>query len=109
MNLLDAQGRAVQLGETIGHGGEATVYGVKGQESCLAKIYDPEPRPNYALKLAWMVEHPPENPTVALHHPSLAWPGWAFGQFPAPAEGLLYGTHPQCCAALAGVQSTPEK
>ena len=40
----------------------------------IAKIYEPAPRPNYPAKLAWMLNHPPANPTAALGHPSLAWP-----------------------------------
>jgi serine/threonine protein kinase len=75
MNIFDAQRRPVQLGTSVGRGGEATVYRVLSpQGDRLAKIYEPQPRPNYPLKLAWMVEHPPENPTQNLHHPSLAWP-----------------------------------
>ena len=34
-----------------------------GQRHRLAKIYESEPRPNYAGKLEWMVSFPPENPT----------------------------------------------
>lgn len=75
MIVYDAQRRPVQLGEVIGHGGEATVYQVATQPGNLAKIYEPAPRPNYAGKLAWMVEHPPDNPTQSLGHSSLAWPG----------------------------------
>lgn len=79
MIVYTEQGRAVELGETIGHGGEAAVYRLDGQPGWLAKIYEPEPRPNYLAKLSWMIDHPPENPTGSLNHPSLAWP-----------EGLFY-------------------
>ena len=79
MNVYDSRGKPVQLGESIGKGGEATVYRMAGQPGRLAKIYEPEPRPNYAYKLDWMVNHPPENPTASLGHESLAWP-----------DGLLY-------------------
>ena len=75
MIVYDAQRKPVQLGQSIGHGGEATVYQVANQPGSLAKIYEPEPRSNYSGKLAWMVAHPPENPTQTLGHPSLAWPG----------------------------------
>ncbi len=78
MIVYTEQGRAVELGETIGHGGEATVYRLDGQPGWLAKIYDPEPRPNYLAKLRWMIDHPPENPTSSLNHPSLAWPNGLF-------------------------------
>lgn len=74
MIVYDGQGRPVSLGEDVGRGGEATVYRLKDGGSRLAKIYEPEPRPNYPLKLAWMVGHPPVNPTETIGHPSLAWP-----------------------------------
>lgn len=74
MIVYDAQRKPVALGASVGHGGEATVYRVEKQPGWLAKIYEPEPRPNYPGKLAWMVSHPPENPTSKLEHASLAWP-----------------------------------
>ena len=74
MILYDSYDRAVELGASIGRGGEATVYRLAGQSHRLAKIYEPAPRPNYARKLAWMVQHPPDNPTDHLQHASLAWP-----------------------------------
>lgn len=74
MILHTAQGMPVELGAEAGRGGEATVYRVVGQPNLLAKIYSPEPRPNYPSKLAWMILHRPENPTAHLNHASLAWP-----------------------------------
>jgi serine/threonine protein kinase len=74
MILLDERRRPVRLGHTIGQGGEAAVYQVEGRPELLAKIFVPGPRPNYEDKLAWMIAHPPENPTQALNHASLAWP-----------------------------------
>jgi serine/threonine protein kinase len=79
MIVFDAQRRQVVLGDSVGHGGEATVYRVTGQENRLAKIFEYGPRENYAGKLGWMVAHPPENPTEKHGHPSLAWP-----------DGLIY-------------------
>jgi hypothetical protein len=79
MILHNAQGKPVELGDEVGRGGEAVVYRITGQAKSLAKIYDPEPRANYPAKLAWMVEHPPDNPTATLEHASMAWP-----------ESLLY-------------------
>jgi hypothetical protein len=79
MIVYDGQHRPVELGDSVGHGGEAIVYRIAGQATLLAKIYEPAPRPNYAGKLGWMVNYPPENPTERLEHASLAWPG-----------GLLY-------------------
>ncbi|RPI20629.1 MAG: hypothetical protein EHM70_26275, partial [Chloroflexota bacterium] len=80
MNVYDAKGKSIWLGESIGRGGEATVYRVRGQTGWLAKIYEPAPRPNYSDKLNWMIGNPPENPTRSFAHPSLAWP-----------SGLVYG------------------
>ena len=79
MNVHDAQGKSIWLAESVGRGGEATVYRVRGQTGWLAKIYEQGPRPKYAEKLAWMIGHPPENPTRSIAHSSLAWP-----------TGLLY-------------------
>ena len=80
MKIYDREGNPISIGTVVGRGGEAVVYRVIGRPAWLAKIYEPAPRPNYAAKLAWMLEHPPANPTHALNHPSLAWPA-----------GLLYG------------------
>ncbi len=79
MILRDGQGNRIELGNSFGRGGEAIVYRINGQPTRLAKIYDPAPRPNYQRKLAWMIEHPPTNPTIRSQHDSLAWP-----------DGLLY-------------------
>lgn len=74
MNVFDSRCQPVGLGKRIGHGGEASVLRVEGRSASLAKIYEPEPKPQYLSKLEWMQAHPPENPTQALSHPSLAWP-----------------------------------
>ncbi len=80
MKIYDGEGKPISIGTVVGRGGEAVVYRVIGRPGWLAKIYEPAPRPNYAAKLAWMLDHPPVNPTLGLDHPSLAWPA-----------GLLYG------------------
>jgi serine/threonine protein kinase len=74
MKLHDSQQRPIRLGNIIGQGGEACVYQVEGRSDTLAKIFQPAPRANYEAKLGWMIDHPPENPTRSLSHPSLAWP-----------------------------------
>lgn len=84
MTLYDGQGKKVTLGESVGRGGEATVYRILDQPGRLAKIYEPAPRPNYASKLAWMAGHPPANPTRDMEHPSLAWP-----------DGLIFDSRKQ--------------
>jgi serine/threonine protein kinase len=72
--VYDSKRGGVRLGHSIGQGGEATVYLVEGRPELLAKIFEPGPRPNYEDKLAWMIAHPPENPTATQNHASLAWP-----------------------------------
>ncbi len=84
MIVYDSRRNPIELGASVGRGGEAVVYRISGQPTRLAKLYEPAPRPNYARKLTWMVEHPPLNPTSAMDHPSLAWP-----------ENLLYDAQGQ--------------
>ena len=74
MKFFDAAQKPIRLGNMVGQGGEASVYQVAGHAEVLAKIFQPAPRANYQAKLGWMIEHPPENPTRSLSHPSLAWP-----------------------------------
>ncbi len=74
MILRDGQKRPIELGESVGRGGEAIVYRVIGQPTRLAKVYEPKPHAEQERKLAWMVQHPPINPTRASNHSSLAWP-----------------------------------
>ena len=74
MNFRNSRRKPVQTGEAIGHGGEATIYKVIGQPKLLAKLYDRPPRKEYARKLVWMRDHPPQDPTAIQQHASLAWP-----------------------------------
>jgi len=74
MDIYDSKGLRVQLGQGIGRGGEAVVYRVLGQPVRLAKIYTDQVRSGYHHKLAWMLDNPPEDPTLAYGHASLAWP-----------------------------------
>ncbi|MEE4609308.1 MAG: hypothetical protein V2L15_10510 [Desulfobacteraceae bacterium] len=74
MKVYDAKGKTIWLGESVGRGGEAIVYRVRGQTGWLAKLYEQGARANYTEKLTWMISHPPENPTRSIAHPSLAWP-----------------------------------
>lgn len=74
MDIYDSHRKPVWLGQSVGHGGEATVYQVRGQADRLAKIYEGHALPEYGNKLAWMRDHPPEDPTLAVGHASLAWP-----------------------------------
>ena len=74
MDIYDSHRKPIWLGLPVGHGGEATVYRVRGQPNCLAKLYESQTRPEYGNKLIWMRDHPPEDPTQAVGHASLAWP-----------------------------------
>ena len=74
MEYRDSRRKPVRLGEAIGRGGEATIYKVVGQQSLLAKVYERTPRNEYARKLVWMRDHPPNDPTTGQQHASLAWP-----------------------------------
>lgn len=70
----DSQRKNVALGAAVGRGGEATIYRVSGQPKLLAKIYSQPPKADYLRKLQWMRDHPPDDPTAAQNHASLAWP-----------------------------------
>lgn len=74
MIVYDRDHRPLNLGSVVGRGGEAVVYRIDTQPTRLAKIYEPAPRPDYAAKLGWMIDHPPLNPTREQAHPALAWP-----------------------------------
>jgi serine/threonine protein kinase len=74
MRVRAARRGGLDLGGEIGGGGEATIYEVLDHEDWLAKIYKPSPRPDYDRKLAWMQSNPPDDPTRAQGHTSIAWP-----------------------------------
>src|SRR5512147_2821049 len=74
MVVYDAKRQPVALGAEVGRGGEASVYKLAVQPALLAKIYHRPPRPDYELKLAWMQANPPDDPTRAQGHASIAWP-----------------------------------
>jgi DNA-binding helix-hairpin-helix protein with protein kinase domain len=74
MNVYNARRQPVDLGAEIGRGGEATVYKLAVQPALLAKIYHGRAREGYAEKLAWMQANPPDDPTRAQGHASIAWP-----------------------------------
>jgi serine/threonine protein kinase len=77
MIVYDSTNRRITLGREVGHGGEAAVYRVQGQANLLAKIYVPPIHPHYEPKVAWMKDHPPEEPDYSAavdEHDALAWP-----------------------------------
>lgn len=73
LQVRDPRGMRYTLGEAVGKGGEATVYQVAGKPRWLAKMYT-RPTVEREAKLAWMIAHPPEDPSAALGHTSIAWP-----------------------------------
>jgi len=73
MDVYDALRKQIRLGREVGRGGEATVYEAMGRPDLLAKIYAGN-CPGQDQKLAWMVAHPPDDPTRAQSHASIAWP-----------------------------------
>ncbi|GEM_PF-5865306 len=60
----------ITLTDTIGKGGEATIYAIAQQPNVVAKIYH-QPTAAHEAKLRAMVENPPEQPRS---HVALAWP-----------------------------------
>ena len=57
----------------IGKGGEANIYVLPGEVGLAAKIYH-DPTEERAAKLLLMEQHPPDDPSLAMGHASLAWP-----------------------------------
>lgn len=74
MNVYNARRQPVALGQELGRGGEAIVYKLAVQPALLAKIYHGPTRDGYEDKLAWMQANPPDDPTRAQGHASIAWP-----------------------------------
>ena len=74
MNVYNARRQPVALGPELGRGGEAIVYKLAVQPALLAKIYHGPTRAGYEDKLAWMQANPPDDPTRAQGHASIAWP-----------------------------------
>lgn len=89
MTLYDSQGQLVHLGQVVGQGGEATIHEIRSEPQLLAKLYTGQPRPGYEQKLAWMLAHPPQDPTLAQGHASIAWP-----------RALLFNHHHQVVGYL---------
>jgi DNA-binding helix-hairpin-helix protein with protein kinase domain len=71
--LDDHKNLILNLAASLGHGGEARVYALPNDENLVAKIYH-QPTSVHAQKLATMIANPPDNPTAALGHISIAWP-----------------------------------
>jgi len=63
----------LNLASTLGHGGEARVYGVSHDQRLVAKVYY-KPTEAQAQKLLAMLVNSPENPTAEEWHIAIAWP-----------------------------------
>ena len=57
----------------LGHGGEARVFAVPGDDTLVAKVYH-KVGGEREQKLAAMLANPPENPMAGQGHISIAWP-----------------------------------
>jgi serine/threonine protein kinase len=68
-----SNGQLLTLNAELGGGGEGKIYPVAQDSSWVAKIYH-QPTAEIADKLAAMVAHPPEDPSAAEGHVSIAWP-----------------------------------
>jgi serine/threonine protein kinase len=73
MLVYDMRHRALTLGPELARGGEAAIHPVQGQPHLVAKIYF-TPVAGYNQKLAYMVAHPPTDPSRGSGHTSIAWP-----------------------------------
>ncbi|MGB3557739.1 MAG: hypothetical protein WBD58_08315 [Geitlerinemataceae cyanobacterium] len=68
-----SNGQLLTLNTELGGGGEGKIYAVAQDSSRVAKIYH-QPTVEIAAKLAAMVAHPPDDPSAAEGHVSIAWP-----------------------------------
>ncbi len=74
IDLRDGDQRPLELGESIGQGGEARVSAVVGRPGLAAKVYSGSPPPGADAKLRWMTAHPLAEASGADGHVSVAWP-----------------------------------
>lgn len=68
-----SNGQLLTLNAELGGGGEGKIYAVAQYSSWVAKIYH-QPTAEIAEKLEAMVAHPPDDPSAADGHVSIAWP-----------------------------------
>ncbi|MBN1813832.1 MAG: SUMF1/EgtB/PvdO family nonheme iron enzyme [Anaerolineae bacterium] len=74
MLVYDSKRRPIELGRQIGRGGESDIYHVADHPDYLIKVYTTPHVAVYERKLAWMLDHPPDDPTDQQEHVSFAWP-----------------------------------
>ena len=82
-----ALSRALDLGECLGRGGEATIFALKSDPSSIAKLYH-HPTAERAEKLAVMIDHPPSG-LIVNGHTVIAWPTRRL--FTPPGTGRFTG------------------
>ncbi len=107
MLVYDSARKPVTLGPELSRGGEGAVYPVPAQPGLIAKLYTHPPQ-DYADKLAWMKNHPPDDPgllsgkTNGATHASIAWPLDLLYNPPGQLAGYLM-PHITNAASLLGV------
>lgn len=74
MMVFDARKNRIQLEAEVGRGGEATIYRVANRAGQVAKLYHTPLTSEYAQKLIWMQQNPPEETHRDEGHHSIAWP-----------------------------------
>jgi DNA-binding helix-hairpin-helix protein with protein kinase domain len=74
IDLRDGDQRPIELGESVGQGGEARVSAVIGRAGLVAKVYTGSPPPGSDAKLRWMTAHPLAETSGTDGHASVAWP-----------------------------------
>ncbi|HPH94528.1 MAG TPA: SUMF1/EgtB/PvdO family nonheme iron enzyme [Anaerolineaceae bacterium] len=74
MQVFDGRKNRIQLEAEVGRGGEATIYRVSNRAGQVAKLYHTPPASEYAQKLIWMQQNPPEETHRDEGHHSIAWP-----------------------------------
>ena len=73
MEYIDSTCQVYRMAAIMGQGGEATVFNISSAPDFVAKIYT-APQADQADKVAWMRDHPPDDPARELNHASIAWP-----------------------------------
>ena len=69
-------GGLIHVAKRIGSGGEGDIYSLKNNNKNCAKLYTKAEKlseDNYE-KVVFMINNPPDDPTIKKSHPSLAWP-----------------------------------
>lgn len=87
MYTIKETGQKIDLKQRLDSGGEGAIW-LTNLPEVVAKIYH-TPRQDYETKVLAMVQNPPEDPTKAQNHISIAWP-----------HGLVQDDHGQFCGFI---------